>query len=400
MTTNNGHTATEQTITDFTPIENTTVLEVEKVTASTKTKKSKTSKPKCNAITYFDVVLDAGSKSNKTMIDGFENSFASIFKEIKGDLPSGMSGCFSYKNKNYIVGDLCEGFSGDVIYAYQDNKIKCLDIWLIGALTSDCDFLDNLIDDKKSKNKYKTMPIRLSINLKLLSLSSSKKGDISKILANLKTFTYRGKEFEVVINNLDEEFIFSEGYGAALTAKKLMVDTSADFYTLDLGGGTLTLTQYRNGRSLPKAVNRFVATGGGMQIVAEQIYKSVSKSDIGGQEIRLSGIFAALKACKSKGSEYITPYCLGCQNIDISKEIPDGMQSWVDDNPTIKKVLTEARERLNSGHFIFATGGGFASVIISDWIKAYLSQDILDFNFIVLENSANINVTGMRLLYE
>lgn len=401
MTITNGHTKIEQNTQEIKMIETAEQLEVAvKETEQPKTKKSKTktSKPKPNAITYVDVVLDAGSHSNKSMIDGYENSFSSVFKEIKGDLPSGMAGCFSYKNKNYIVGELADGFPGDLVYAYQDNKIKCLDIWLIGALTSDCDFLDELIADKKSKNKYKNMPIRLSVNLKLLSLSSSKKGDISKILSNLKTFTYRGKEFELAINNLDEEYIYSEGYGASLTARKALPDSSREFFVLDLGGGTLCLTQYRSGRELPKAVNRFIATGGGMQIVAEQIYKAVSKSDMGGQEIRLSGIFAALKACRRKDNEYVTPYCLGRKNIDISGEIPDGMQSWVDDNPTIKKVLTETRERLSSGFAVFATGGGFSCAIIADWISAYVTEDVDTASFEVLDNSANINVSGMKLL--
>lgn len=400
MTITNGHTKTEQTLPELTMIENTEQLgsDHEQQPVPKRTSKLKTSKITQNAITYVDVVLDAGSHSNKSMIDGYENAFSSVFKEIKGDLPSGMAGCFSYKNKNYIVGELADGFPGDLIYAYEDNKIKCLDIWLIGALTSDCDFLDHLIADKKSKNKYKQMPIRLSVNLKLLSLSSSKKGDISKILSNLKSFMYRGKEFELVINNLDDEFIYSEGYGAALSAKKALPDSNREFYILDLGGGTLTLTQYRSGRELPKAVNRFIATGGGMQIVAEQIYKAVSKSDMGGQEIRLSGIFAALKACRRKDDGYRTPYCLGRKNIDISEQIPDGLQSWIDDNPTIKKVLTEARECLNSGFNVFATGGGFASAIVADWISAYITEDIDTEGFEVLDNSANINVTGMQLL--
>ncbi|MEM7555280.1 MAG: hypothetical protein AAF378_14490 [Cyanobacteria bacterium P01_A01_bin.84] len=398
MTTTNGHTKTEQTTQNLTMIETAEQLETKtEETKQPKTKKVKAEqKPKPNAIAYVDVVLDAGSHSNKSMIDGYENSFASVFKEIKGDLPSGMAGCFSYKNKNYIVGELADGFPGKLVYAFEDNKIKCLDIWLIGALTSDCDFLDELIADKKSKNKYKSMPIRLSVDLKLLSLSSSKKGDISKILNNLKSFTYRGKEFELSINNLDDEFIYSEGYGAALTAKQAI--NSREFYILDLGGGTLTLTQYRNGRELPKAVNRHIATGGGMQIVAEQIYKAVSKADKGGQEFRLSGIFASLKACRRKDEGYYTPYCLGRKNIDISEQIPDGLQNWIDENPTIKKVLTEARERLNSGFNIFATGGGFASVIIADWISDYITEDIDSSNFQVLDNPANINVTGMKLL--
>lgn len=351
-----------------------------------------------NAIQYINLTLDAGSHNCKAMIDGFYNSFASMYREVKGELPTGMAGVFSYKTKNYVVGNLSKNFQGtETVHAYQDNKITKLDIWLVGALTYDCDFLDSLIADKKRANKY-NKPIRLHINLKLLSLSSTKKGDITKKLNELKSFTYRNKEFEVDFINLNEEYVFSEGFGAALTAQSMNPD-DREFYVLDLGGGTLTITQYVCGRELPKANDRIIATGGGMQIVSAEIYKSVSKSsDRGGQSIERSGIMAALKACREKDDNYYVPYSLGRKNINIAESIPDALQNWINENPTIEEVLSEARRAMNGGFKVYGTGGGLAAKVISDWLTEYLKDDIEDGFFEVLQNPHKINVSGMKQL--
>jgi hypothetical protein len=357
-----------------------------------KTKK----KTALNAIQYVNLTLDAGSHNCKSLINGFYNSFASMYREVKGELPTGMAGVFTYKNKNYVVGTLSKNFAGnETVHAYQDNKITKLDIWLLGALTYDCDYLDSLIADKKRANKYKQCPIRLHVNLKLLSLSATKKTEITKRLAELKTFTYRQKDFEVEFLNLDDEYVYSEGFGAALTAQKL--DTEArEFYVCDLGGGTLTLTNYVCGRNLPKANNRLVAVGGGMEVVAGCIYKSVSKtSDRGGQSFEMSGIFAALKACKATEGGYFVPYSLGRKNINIAEAIPDALQDWVQENPTISQVLAEARRAMNFGAKVYCTGGGFASKIVADWILAYLREDNIAGEVEVLDLPHKVNVLGM-----
>ncbi|MEM7726053.1 MAG: hypothetical protein AAF208_06725 [Cyanobacteria bacterium P01_A01_bin.45] len=409
MTTNNSNNSNgnaNRTVTANNTLETMeTITTTEQLETAQQVNKTEQPKPKKktrkrndnNKIQHVDLVLDAGSHNCKAMVDGYSNSFASMFKEIKGELPSGMAGVFSYNNKNYVVGKLSQGFQGkETIHAFKDNKISKLDIWLIGALTYDCDFLDSLIEHP-TVNKYKSKPIQLHINLKLLSLSSGKKGDITKILTNINAFTYRNKEFQITFTNLEEEYIYSEGFGSALTAKSMSPD-DREFYILDLGGGTLTLTQYFNGRDKPKANDRIIATGGGMEVVGECIFKAVAKSDMGGQGLEMSGIFAALKACRIKDGNYFTPYSLGRKNIDISQSIPDGLDNWILENPTIKKVLNEARRVLNAGHKVYATGGGFACGLIAQWISNYLIEEIEVAQFEVLSKPESINVTGMKLL--
>ena len=342
------------------------------------------------------LILDAGSKRIKFLLNGYESTIESVYKEIKGDLPSGMSGCFSYKNKNYVVGRGCESVLGELVEAQKDNKIKKLDVWVLGALTSDSDFLDDILEDKR--NRYKTKPIRLSINIKLLSLSSNRQGDISKILNTIEGFNYRGRDFTIEFKNLKSEFIYSEGYGAALSAKNSLPDGITNFAVLDLGGGTLTLTSYGIGRRLPKVLSRSVASGGGMQNLASQIFVSLNKTDIGGETKSLNSIFEALKACKADNDGFLVPYRVGGRTENIAESVVDGLGNWIADNPSIADILTKSSQILVSGGAIYCTGGGFASGIIADKIIQNITNGISSGNCEVLENPHIINVSGMKYL--
>lgn len=358
--------------------------------------KKKTKRESKNPLTEVNLTLDAGSKRIKFILDGYETTIDSVYKQVKGDLPSGSSGCFTYKNKNYYVGKGCDSVIGEMVEGQKDNKIKKLDIWLIGALTSDTDFLDDLIEDKR--NRYKVKPIRLSISLKLLSLSSNKVGDITKMLAGIDSFIYRGREFSVEFKDLGKEFIYSEGYGAALTGKSQIPEGVKEFSIIDLGGGTLTLTTYKCGRRLPKRTYRTVASGGGMQNLASKIFISLNKTDKGGETRSLEGVFEALKACKRIESGFMVPYRVGAETFNITDEVGDGLSNWVADNASIANILTITSQVLVNGGYVFATGGGFASEAIADWIKGKLIAGIDNPHFQVLENPHIINVTGMQLL--
>jgi hypothetical protein len=350
-----------------------------------------------NPLIKCSMVLDAGSKQIKCLLNNYPNTIESIYKEVKGELPSGMAGCFRYKGKNYVVGRGCDAVLGELVEAQKDNKIKKLDIWLLGALTNDPDFLDELLDDKK--NCQKSKPIRLSVDIKLLSLSSNKQGDITKILQGIGEFNYRGREFTIEFKNLNNEYIYAEGYGAALTARKSLGTDVSNFAVLDLGGGTLTLTSYKIGRNLPKVLHRSVASGGGMQDLARQIFISLNKTDIGGETKSLHSIFQALKACrKDENGDYLVPYRVGNKTENISDSVLDGISNWIADNPSIADILTKSSQVIIGGGAVFATGGGFGSQIIADKLQSLIINAVSQGHFEILDKPEIINILGMNLL--
>jgi len=374
------------------PLQDSAMLQIEQP-INTKLSKPRDIK---NPLIDCSIILDAGSKRIKFLLNGYESTIESVYKEIKGDLPSGMSGCFQYKKKNYVVGRGCESVLGELVEAQKDNKIKKLDVWVLGALTSDSDFLDDILEDRR--NRHKAKPIRLSVDIKLLSLSSNRQGDISKILQGIEGFNYRGRDFTIEFKNLKSEFIYSEGYGAALSARNSLPDGITSFAILDLGGGTLTLTSYGIGRRLPKVLSRSVASGGGMQNLASQIFVSLNKTDIGGETKSLNSIFEALKACKRESEEFLVPYRVGGRTENIAESVTDGLSNWIADNPSIADILTKSSQILVSGGSIFATGGGFGSEIIAAKIIEIITNGITSGNCEVLENPHIINVSGMKYL--
>ena len=217
---------------------------------------------------------------------------------------------------------------------------------------------------------------------------------MKKTLEEIKSFTYRNRTFEIEFTNLEKEFIHSEGLGAALTAFKKCPE-SDEIGILDLGGGTIAFSILIGGKYHPKVLEQYPASGGGMVSVATCIFDSINTGDIGGQHRRLDTIFAALKTAKAVDK---VPYRLGNKTHNIAEAVSDGLDKWVDDNPTVLDVLTKAGQYLLGGGQIFATGGGFASPVIANWIKEYLSNEIDDAQFEVLDNPHVINLTGMELL--
>jgi hypothetical protein len=158
-----------------------------------------------------------------------------FLKKSQESYPVGLVVAFTIGNKNYAVGRVTNSLNGEVVEAFKDNKIKFLHIWLIGALANHPDLLSDIASGRKYKNK----PARIKISLRLLSLSSSKKNDIAKILQGTKTFICEGVTFEMVITNSD--YLFPEGFGAALEARKTVSPGVKEFHILDLGGGTFDI---------------------------------------------------------------------------------------------------------------------------------------------------------------
>lgn len=362
---------------------------------ATRTNSGKTSKTSDDKNTWVRATLniDPGNKMLKFSCNGSASSpVPSIYKELKGDLPVGKSGCFGYKGKNYIVGNGAHSLKGKLYKSYEGHKTSKIDIWVLAALTSDS-FLDEILQDEHY-NKYPSKPCRIKLNINLLSLTTEKVAAIKKTLQEIQSFTYRNRTFEIEFTNLEKEFIHTEGLGAALTAFKKCPDLD-EIGILDLGGGTIAFSILIGGKYHPKVLEQYPASGGGMVSVATCIFDSINTGDIGGQHRRLDSIFAALKTAKAVDK---VPYRLGNKTHNIAEAVSDGLDKWVDDNPTVLDVLTKAGQYLLGGGQIFATGGGLASPAIANWIKEYLSNEIDDPQFEVLDNPHVINLTGMQIL--
>lgn len=346
-----------------------------------------------NKITALNLDLDAGSANCKFVINSeYTDTFPTIYKEVSGELPLGISGCFSIGNKNFAVGQVCHSLNGNLVEASRDNKIKKLDVWMIGALSSHPDLLSDIANGRK----YKSKPARLKITLRLLSLSSCKRNDITKILQGVKTFTCEGVVFEIEIANTD--YLFPEGYGAALEALRHIPEDVKGFDILDLGGGTITFSTYKVGK-LPKAIEQTPGSGNGMKAVIDRLSIALSREDRGGLQFKKENIDSALRNSKPIGDgRHSVLYRHGVSTHEIGDTVTYSLSEWVMSYPIVESLLNNVSQSLLNGRYVFATGGGFAISAIAEWIEKYVCSGIDNPKFFILANPQSINLTGLSRL--
>jgi hypothetical protein len=374
--------------TDTKGLEPLTTKELESSTA----KQSRKPATRQNKVTDIRLDLDAGSSRAKFVIDGWSGSYPSIFKEVSGDLPSGISGCFSIGNKNYAVGRVTNSLNGEVVEAFKDNKIKFLHIWLIGALANHPDLLADIVDGRK----YKGKPAKLKVTLRLLSLSSSKRNDIAKILQGTKTFSFEGTVFEMEITN--DNYLYPEGYGCALEAMKLIPQSIPEFHVLDLGGGTLTFSSYQVGKK-PKAIEQTPASGNGMKAIIESLSIALARVDRGGIQYKKENLESALRnSTRLESGKHSVKYRHGTETLEIGDTVTHALSEWVSEMPIVERLLTKVSQALLNGQPVYATGGGMAISIVADWIVRYCCADITNPQFYIVENPQEINLTGLSNL--
>jgi hypothetical protein len=386
MKSNNGKTSSTIDAANIEIVNNSDLLTGEKP------KKERKAANRQNKVVNINLDLDAGSSRAKFVVDGWCGSYPSVFKEVTGELPSGISGCFAIANKNYAVGRVTASLNGTVVEAYRDNKIKYLHIWLIGALANHPD----LLSDIASQRKYKGKPARIKITLRLLSLSSSKKNDIAKILQGVKTFSCEGTTFEIEITNTD--YLYPEGYGAALQAVKNIPYGVNEFHILDLGGGTVTFSTYLAGKS-PKAIEQTPGSGNGMKAIIERLSIALARIDRGGIQFKKDNLESSLRNSKPTGNgQHSVKYRHGTETLEIGDTVNHALSEWVAEMPIVESLLTKVSQALLNGNPVFATGGGMAISVIADWIAKYCCIDIDSPQFYVLESPQDINLTGLRHL--
>lgn len=383
VTATNGHTQAKVDELEFITSESLELIEQSE--AASKSRKTRESR---NKVTDIEVNLDAGARYVKATINGNFVHFPSVYRVVEEALPKNIPGCFTHNGINYAAGQSAQFCEGEIVTAGNNNKIDKIAIWVLSALAHDRKLLKQLADEKRRKNE----PVRIRLNVRMLTLSSALETDIRKTLGSIERFTWEGQEYLIQLGSWELQ---PEGYGAAIAVTQKYPELDR-FWLLDMGGGTLTATQYsvikhNSGMVEPCPTAPLVANGGGVASIIESIHIGLSKSDKSGVRIIPDLIQEALKSSSNKSVDYL----FGNKPKNIYKSVTSAMSDWVEESPQVKRILTYTLAALLRKESVFLTGGGFASEVIYEWVSSYLLKNIPNAALERLENSHEINVTGL-----
>lgn len=384
----NGHSETTQLET-LLPVETVEQLQVTNETTYEESKPKKKRKGGGNnKSTTFNLDIDAGAKRVKAVLNGVYKAFPSEAKEIKGDVPLRTDGSFRYGNKSYVVGRGIDRVNGKLIVASQDNKLSHLEIWIVGAITHYRKQLKEVINSKRRKNA----PIKINLNLRVVTLSSMKRKELDKVLKTISSFAWEDNDFEVNVKSI--EFI-DEGEGAAVKVTKDNPDIET-FHLIDLGGGTCSATTYDWDGDELSTIAKTPVSGAGMQAVINRIFKALTRVDRGSIQAENMDIQEALELSKVVDGKYFVPLRANGKSEDIVEEVEGALSEWVSANYALVKLFDLISQKLLRGERVYCSGGGFSVPVVSDWILNYLSQGIDNPQIEVLKDAHHINLTGLN----
>lgn len=329
------------------------------------------------------ITIDAGARFVKTLVGGQFSHFPSVYRIADDTLPLNLLGCFTWNASHYAVGAVADMVEGQMERASNANKIDKIHLWVLGALTHNTKLLSEL---QASKKRLKE-PVRLKLDITMLTLSSALQQQIRASLEAIDSFTWEGQEFKVAIDSLK---ILPEGYGSAVTISAQNPDVQR-FHILDLGGGTLTLTEYQASHGRPAPIVQKIANGGGISSIITSIQIGLSKSDKSGARIIPELIQESLKASTEKECIYL----FGNKPKNIASSVKSAMDDWLADNPQCQNILSFALAALLRDEHLYLTGGGFACLIVKAWVAQWLSKGCGERGHIeVLPDCYKINLTG------
>ena len=365
------------------------VATVPALTEDVKPKKTRASSGQNNKAIDFRLDIDAGAKRIKSRLNGKYKAFPSEGKEIKGEVPLRNDGCFVYKKKSYIIGRGHDRASGKMIMASQDNKLSCLDLWILGALTHYRKELKAVVDSRRRK----AQPCQINLHLRIVTLSSMLRKDLDKMLKQIENFIWEDTEFKIIVKSCEFK---DEGEGAALEVAHNK--NCEQFHLLDLGGGTITHTSYGwDGEDL-SVESRTPISGGGMVDISNKIFKALTRTDRGVIQAESDEINEALELSKVEDCGWNVALRTNGKLINIADEVEGALSEWVAKNYAIRKQFDLISQRLARGENLFCSGGGFAVTVVAEWIIRYLGNGVSDAKIEVLPSPEHINVTGLKYL--
>jgi hypothetical protein len=306
------------------------------------------------------MVVDAGNGNVKVAVGGQTELIPSVYSENEG---SYIRGGFKLADKDYILGwDNCNRLDKVDILAKDDGKVENLHILLAGAVSA----MKHVISAK------------VGIDLYLLTLNGNQRQRITEKVAEVSGLSIDGIDYQ---NDLKLVQLYPEGYGASLYAAKVFQEVSR-VAVLDIGNGTLNLSQYHTKAGYPRREMFYYLPFGFSSIVSNAVTLFTEDTSNG---VVNDGLIR--EAMVSNTYLYLSDY----KGKNIEKTADKAVKVWLD-NPKVKTTMVQVINLLNRGVPVVACGGGFEVSKVRDGISLVLGYHPL---FHVPEKPISLGVTGL-----
>ncbi|MBD2202692.1 hypothetical protein H6G33_17590 [Calothrix sp. FACHB-1219] len=328
--------------------------------------------------------IDAGNGRIKFLADGYFDAIRSVISQVSS--PQSMLGAFDWDSKSWLVGADAEIINNSKqrieVGTTPGAKVKYFPHMVLGAIASHPTFLDGATRFNGDRTRK-----HLSIDIDCLALARGE--ELFNNLQKVKEFSKDGITYQTEWRYF---IAHPEGYGGAIAAHKLIKEKdpkTRQFYILDIGNGTITLTPYNCFGSKPLAGIPRSGSGGGVIAIVDKFSETANTGDH--ETIYLDQLRKALERSKVVGDKY-QAIVAGSRN-DLGASLATALQDWKDKHPATRKVLREVDDVLLDGDYVFCCGGGFEIPPIEDFVK---SQFPNSDRLIVLPNPGTISLLGLK----
>lgn len=217
-----------------------------------------------------------------------------------------------------------------------------------------------------------------AIDLYLLTLNGNLRDRIQEKVSEVASLVIDGVEYQ---NDLRLVQMYPEGYGASLYASKVFPDVDR-VAVLDIGNGTLNLSQYHTKAGYPRREMFYYLPFGFSAIVNNAVTlftEDTSNGVVNEQLVR--------EAMVTNTYLYLSDY----KGKNIEKTTDKAVKVWLD-NPKVKTTMVQVINLLNKGIPVIACGGGFEVNKVRDGVANVLGNNNL---FHIPENPISLGVTGL-----
>ena len=334
-------------------------------TASTKSGKAAPVRNRKPAKAVKHLVIDAGNGNTKVSIGGESEVIPSILSEIDGDF---IRGGFKLNEQSYVMGWENINRTDAIVIADKDTgKLDYLHLLLAGALSS----MRHAIEPGDT------------IAAHVMTLNTSRKDLITKAVEQLsEDFRIDGEEMKLKTKLAG---IYPEGYGASLYAGSVF-NGHRRIAVLDMGNGTLNLSQYHQSLTgLPRRES-FAFVPFGMHSLIENISNLLCAETSNGR------VDEALirQALDNNSYQYLSNY----EGVNIWNHAEKAVTVW-SEQTKVKQLLVQCIRLIGANVPVVLVGGGFAAHVMQQKVQDILGSQGRKELIHVAESPVTVGVDGL-----